>query len=98
MPTVGYMQDIVEFVNQDFKEEINYLLNIRLEYQELSRKCYQAQKIISINLDKEKVYSKSIAYYHHKDDSYEITPNIISVKNPYESKTIIWFMGDSFKN
>jgi len=63
MPTLNYLQDIVEFVNQDFKEEINYLLNIRLEYQELSRKCYQAQKSISIRLDKEKVYPKSTAYY-----------------------------------
>ena len=91
MPTVNYLEDIVEFVNENAKDEINYLLKIRLEYEELSRKRYQAQKSVSIKLDREKLYPKSMATFLQMDENYEITLNLISVNNPYESKTIVWF-------
>jgi hypothetical protein len=50
MPTVNYLQDIVEFLNYDFRDDVNYLLNIKLEYEELNQNGYNAQKNISIKL------------------------------------------------
>lgn len=50
MPTVNYLQDIVEFLNYDFRDDVNYLLNIKLEYEELNQNGYNTQKNISIKL------------------------------------------------
>jgi hypothetical protein len=60
-PSINYIQDAIQFLNEDSSPEANYALNITLEFTELGNQQYSASKKVTINAMNEKVYQRTSA-------------------------------------